>query len=150
MPQAIPKRCRERGCGNRTTHRHGYCDQHADKASWGNYQQQQQRKGKRIYQTKEWRTEIAPRVKELANHLCLNCLLGTSSLVVPGNVCEHIIPVSMGGDESDKNLSCFCNSCAKDKTAWERGKSKDLILKKYANTSIFNAIHRGMGVKLLG
>ncbi|WP_167508242.1 HNH endonuclease [Pseudoalteromonas peptidolytica] len=148
MAQAIPKRCRERGCGNRTIARHGYCDEHESSASWGAYQKQQSRRGKRIYQTKKWRNEIAPRVKELANHLCLNCLLGNPSIVKPGNVCEHIVPVAKGGDESDQNLSCFCDSCAKTKTGWERNKTKLQILQKYAHTSIFLAVQRGMGVKL--
>lgn len=150
MPAATPKRCRERGCGNRTTERHGYCKQHESKASWGKYQQQQSRQGKRIYQTKEWRTEIAPQVKADANHLCLNCLLGDPSIVTPGTVCEHIVPKSKGGTESRKNLSCFCKSCADAKTAWERNKTVDQIRQKYAHTSIETYVSRGMGVKLSG
>ena len=148
MPAAIPKRCRERCCPNPTTERHGYCNEHAHLASWGKYQKDQQRKGKRVYQTKEWRNETAPRVKELANHLCLNCLLGEPSIVKPGTVCEHIIPKSKGGDESDQNLSCFCKSCAEKKTAWERNKTKLQILQKYGHTSIHAALKGGKGGKL--
>lgn len=148
MPAAVPKRCRHRGCGNRTTERHGYCTQHADKASWGGYQQSQARKGKRIYQTPEWRNEIVPRVKEQAQHLCLNCLYSTPPIVKPGHICEHIVPVSKGGDESDENLSYFCESCANHKTGWEKNQTVTSIRSRYAHTSIESHVSGGMGVKL--
>jgi 5-methylcytosine-specific restriction protein A len=142
MANSIPKRCRERGCGTPTTHRHGYCDQHASLASWGKYQQQSARFGKRVYQTAHWRNVIVPRVKEIAGCLCLNCLLARPSIVKQGKITEHIIPASKGGDESDQNLSFFCEDCAKEKTAWERNKSPREIQSRYAHTSIFLALQR--------
>ncbi|AIY65187.1 HNH endonuclease [Pseudoalteromonas piratica] len=136
MPRAIPKRCRQSGCGNSTTHRHGYCDQHADNKGFGKYRKDLKKKGKLVYQTNEWKHHIAPKVKSLANFLCLNCLLGNPSIVKQGVIAEHIVPASKGGDESLSNLSCFCKECANEKTGWEVGKTKQQILKRYGHTSV--------------
>ncbi|WP_062564666.1 HNH endonuclease [Pseudoalteromonas shioyasakiensis] len=135
MPAAIPKRCREHGCGNKTTLRHGYCEEHAHLASWGKYQKQQQRQGKRVYQTKEYKhtREI---VKTKAKCLCINCLTQPKPIVKSGSVCEHIVPVAKGGTEALSNLSWFCESCANFKTGWEKNKTVKAILEKYGHTAI--------------
>ena len=134
MPPRTPKRCRKQGCGNRTTSK--YCDDHKHlESSWNTYARQQSAKGKRVYQTPEWR-RLSPEVKRLANHLCLNCLLGQPSVAVRGVITEHLIPVSKGGDESYSNLSCFCKACADEKTGWEKSKSREAIMARYGHTAI--------------
>jgi 5-methylcytosine-specific restriction protein A len=135
MPPRTPKRCREQGCGQSSTERHGYCEQHAHLASWGKHQQQEQRKGRRVYQTSEWQ-RTAKEVKTIAQHLCINCLLGTPKRFVVGTICEHIIPKARGGGENYQNLSCFCVDCAKEKTNWEQKQSTKSILDRYGHTSI--------------
>ncbi len=135
MPAATPKRCRVQGCGNKTIERHGYCEQHVSLASWGKYQKQQQRKGKRVYQTKQWQV-TREHVKCLAKCLCINCLTKSNPIVKTGSICEHIVPVAKGGTEQLTNLSFFCKSCAKTKTGWERNKTAKQILEKYAHTAI--------------
>ncbi len=136
MPAATPKRCRQRSCGKTTVERHGYCDEHASNASWGKYGKQQTAKGKRVHHTSQWKYHISPHVKELANHLCINHLLMTPSIVVRGVITEHIVPVSKGGTEEYSNLSCFCNECATIKTSWERNKSVNEVLRRYGHTAI--------------
>ncbi|MFK3873096.1 HNH endonuclease [Pseudoalteromonas rhizosphaerae] len=135
MAHATPKRCRQAGCGKTTTERHGYCDTHADQASWGKFQQQQRRKGPRVYTTKKWQ-ETRDHVSALAKCLCINCLTKPQRVVKSGSVCEHIVPVAKGGTEQLTNLSFFCNSCAKTKTGWERTRTVDEILKRYGHTAI--------------
>ena len=136
MARATPKRCRQGGCGKSTINRHGYCDTHADNANWGRYGKQQSAKGKRVHHTKEWKS-ISPKIKALAGNICLNHLLKTPSIVVDGKmITEHIIPVAKGGTEDYRNLSCFCVECAKVKTAWERNKSVNEILRRYGHTAI--------------
>lgn len=135
MAHATPKRCRQGGCGKTTTERHGYCETHQDQASWGSFQQQQSRKGKRVYTTKAWK-QTREHVKNLAKCLCINCLTKPNPVVKSGSICEHIIPVAKGGTEQLENLSFFCNSCAKTKTGWERTRTVNEILKRYAHTAI--------------
>ncbi len=135
MANATPKRCRQSACGKTTTHRHGYCEAHKDKASWGQYQQQQSRKGRRIYQTKQWQ-QMREHVKALAKCLCINCITKPVPIVKPGLICEHIVPVAKGGTEALTNLSLFCDGCAKTKTGWERTRTVDEILKRYGHTAI--------------
>lgn len=141
MARATPKRCRVQGCGKTTTERHGYCEEHASQASWGKYQQQQARKGKRVYQTKSW-LKIREHVKSLAKCLCINCLTKPKPIVKSGSICEHIVPVAKGGTEQLTNLSFFCDSCAKTKTGWERNKTVAQILERYAHTAINLNLHR--------
>jgi len=141
MAYATPKRCRERNCGRTTTERHGYCDAHASNASWGKYQQQQRRKGKRVYQTARW-VKTREHVKSLAKCLCINCLTKAKPIVKSGSICEHIVPVAKGGTEQLTNLSFFCDSCAKTKTGWERNKTVSQILERYAHTAINLNLHR--------
>ncbi len=136
MARATPKRCRQRACGTSTIHRHGYCDAHASNASWGKYGKQQTAKGKRVHHSNKWKYHISPKVKELANHLCVNHLLMSPSVVVQGVITEHIVPVAKGGTEALSNLSCFCKACATIKTSWERNKSINEILSRYCHTAI--------------
>lgn len=136
MPKATPKRCRERNCGKSTTHRHGYCDAHASNASWGKYGKQQEDKGRRVHHTSEWKNDISPRVKRLANHICINHLKMSPSIIVRGVITEHIVPVSKGGSNELSNLSCFCKECATIKTSWERNRSVNDIRKRYGKTAI--------------
>lgn len=135
MAHATPKRCRQGGCGKTTTERHGYCETHQAQASWGSFQQQQSRKGKRVYTTKAWK-QTREHVKNLAKCLCINCLTKPNPVVKSGSICEHIIPVAKGGTEQLENLSFFCDSCAKTKTGWERTRTVNEILKRYAHTAI--------------
>jgi 5-methylcytosine-specific restriction protein A len=136
MARATPKRCRQSGCGKTTIERHGYCDTHASNASWGKYGKQQTTKGKRVHHSSEWKYQISPHIKDLANHLCINCLLSEPSRVVQGVITEHIVPVSKGGTEEYSNLSCFCRECATIKTSWERNRTVSQILNRYGHTAI--------------
>lgn len=147
MPSATPKRCRQVNCGNSTTNKHGYCDTHKHyESNWRKFQDKKKQKGKRVYQTSQWK-RTAKHVKELADNLCLNHLLGNPSIAVVGTIAEHIIPVAKGGSESLENLSCFCAECANHKTGWEQTKSKEEILKRYGHTTV--AKYKGRGVKIV-
>ena len=143
MARATPKRCRQRACGNSTTNRHGYCSVHASNAGWGKYGKQQSAKGNRIHHSSEWK-RLSPHVKQLAGYLCINHLLMSPSQVVGGDmITEHIVPVSKGGSNALSNLSCFCTECAKTKTAWERNKSVNEVLRRYGHTAI--TLYKGVG-----
>lgn len=143
MPRATPKRCRQRSCGKSTIHRHGYCDDHAGNAGWRKYGNEQAAIGKRVHHTSEWR-RLSLHVKQLAGHICIHHYLMSPSVIIDGPmITEHIIPVAKGGSNELSNLSCFCVDCAKAKTAWERNKSINEVLRRYKHTSI--AAFKGVG-----
>lgn len=139
MPARTPKRCRARSCGASTTDRSGYCDKHKaehQKSNWSGYKGVTNSAGLAVYHTPYWRKVIRPYVIDKSNGLCLNHSRANPPQFMPGKVVEHIIPKAKGGDESYKNLSYFCESCARYKTRWERDRAPDEILKKYAHTAI--------------
>lgn len=110
----LPKSCRALRCPNKTTNHHGYCDKHANLASWGKYQQQ---RGKSIYNSSKWKkTREAIMKRDLG--LCQECK--REGRIKSGTECDHIKPVSAGGDTwSYSNLEMLCKECHKAKTARE-------------------------------
>lgn len=114
MPAKTPKMCRERGCIKPTIHKHGLCEDHKHKAS--NWQSFADRQGgsKRIYNSSKWRNTVKA-IKDRDKGLCQHCL--DKGLITPGTDCDHITPVSKGGNKwSYSNLQLLCRECHKKKT----------------------------------
>ncbi|WP_299195732.1 HNH endonuclease signature motif containing protein [uncultured Amphritea sp.] len=112
MPPRIPKACRVRGCSGTSTERHGYCEQHADKAKpWTGGRAGRGRGGR------SWR-KLREIVKSRANGLCEEHL--KRKFVVVGCICDHIIPTAEGGTDDLNNLQLLCQSCSDKKTHEEK------------------------------
>lgn len=122
MPARIPKACRLRGCPRTTTHRHGYCDAHADKAHAKQWKGSGKGRGGR-----PWRRR-RDRIRDRANGLCEEC--DRNGLVVPGCICDHITPEAEGGTEGDDNLQWLCQSCSDEKTKQEAARGQARALTK--------------------
>lgn len=69
---------------------------------------------------KDWNV-IREEVFKRDNYTCQDC--GTKAKHIEDLECDHIIPISLGGAEFDKdNLQTLCSECHKKKTAKDRGK----------------------------
>jgi 5-methylcytosine-specific restriction enzyme A len=80
----------------------------------------------KFYHTNNWR-RLSERYRR-DNPTCAQCKKnGYLSL---GNLCDHIIPMSMGGSPTDeRNLQTLCNRCHNKKRQDERwGKVVDSVL----------------------
>ncbi|WP_376787809.1 HNH endonuclease [Aliamphritea hakodatensis] len=111
MPARVPKACRQAGCPNTTIERHGYCPAHADKAtSWKSGRAGRGRGGR------PWRRKRET-VKERAKGLCRLC--EQSGRLMPGSICDHIVPEAEGGTDSLNNLQWLCSTCSDEKTRQE-------------------------------
>ncbi|MCP4597784.1 HNH endonuclease signature motif containing protein [Neptuniibacter sp.] len=116
MPASIPRACRVRGCAGTTTERHGYCEAHAHKAkAWSSGRAGRGRGGR------PWR-RIRERIKERDKGLCQICL--KAGLMVPGTICDHIIPEAEGGRTTDDNLQMICRKCNDRKTQQESQRAR--------------------------
>lgn len=114
MPPRLPKCCRKQGCGKATTEQHGYCVAHASLASWGRHQQQ---RGKNPYNNARWRN-LRKQVIKRDHGMCQACL--RKDLIRVGTDCDHIKPVSKGGDMWDiNNIELLCRQCHQEKTGRE-------------------------------
>lgn len=107
-------------CAGKTTHNHGYCDKHADKAvTWKKSSNTKQERGGR-----PWR-RIRQRVLERDKGLCQPCLV--QGKYTPAIEVDHVINIASGGTDSDDNLQAICDPCHKAKTQAEarRGRGAD-------------------------
>ncbi|GHB30560.1 HNH endonuclease [Salinicola rhizosphaerae] len=112
MPGKVRRPCRSPGCRHTTTERHGYCDEHADKATgWT-----QRRRGQSGRGGRPWR-RIRDRVLQRDKGLCQACL--RAGRVTPATEVDHIVNLESGGTDDDSNLEAICSPCHKAKTARE-------------------------------
>jgi len=116
MPPRTPKACRQQGCKGTTTHKHGYCDAHADKAVRPKWHGAGRGRGGR-----PWR-RMRDRVKANADGLCERCR--HEGKVTLGVVCDHIIPEAEGGTSELSNLQWLCKDCHDAKTAQESARAR--------------------------
>jgi 5-methylcytosine-specific restriction protein A len=111
MPPRTPKACRVQGCRHTTQHKHGYCDEHVDKADRKAWANSSKGKGGRPWRRKR------DLVKAAADGLCAKCR--SKGIVSAGSVCDHIIPEAEGGSSDMSNLQWLCVDCHDLKTAQE-------------------------------
>jgi 5-methylcytosine-specific restriction protein A len=118
MPPRTPKACRQQGCRHTTQQKHGYCDEHADKAERKAWASSSKGKGGRPWRRKR---DI---VKAKADGLCAKCR--SQGIVTAGSACDHIVPEAEGGSSELTNLQWLCLPCHAEKTAEEskRGLSR--------------------------
>lgn len=116
MPKRTPRPCRKCGCPGKTTETHGYCDEHADLASWGKWQKQHGNRHKRGY-GRDWEL-IRKRILERDGYLCQMCL--SEGLYTSASHVDHIVPKQKGGTNAESNLQSLCKPCHARKTATER------------------------------
>lgn len=117
MAHSTPKRCRQSGCGKSTTHRHGYCDIHAElgKSNWYKREKLKGNRHKRGYGS-AW-DKLRKTVLERDAHLCQEC--SKIEVVCNGTHVDHIKPKSKGGNDELSNLQTLCVDHHKSKTATE-------------------------------
>lgn len=114
MPTLPGKQCRVNGCSGITTDgNNGYCPKHKNHG-WAKYQTENPN---RIYQTARWK-RVRGFVIRRDKGLCQHHLNG--QVFVAGTECDHIKPLSLGGDPYDpENIQLLCKECHKRKTAKE-------------------------------
>lgn len=118
MPSSPPRPCRAPMCAGKTTHKHGYCDKHADQAvTWKKSPTAKQDRGGR-----PWR-RIRQRVLERDKGLCQPCL--SQGKYTPAVEVDHIVNIASGGTDSDTNLQAICDPCHKAKTQTEARRGRD-------------------------
>ena len=118
MPSRIPKACRVRACFGTSTAKHGYCDQHQDKAKDRTWQGAKKGRGGR-----EWR-RLRQTIKKRADGLCEEHK--RQGIYLTGDICDHIINQAEGGDDSLSNLQWLCKPCHDEKTAKEAARGKQM------------------------
>ncbi|SES12327.1 5-methylcytosine-specific restriction enzyme A [Vreelandella subterranea] len=120
MPGSPPRPCRAPMCAGKTTHKHGYCDTHADQAvTWKKPAHKKSGRGGR-----PWR-RIRERILQRDKGLCQPCL--RKGIYTPAAEVDHIVNEASGGTDVDDNLEAICNPCHKAKTQEEarRGRGVD-------------------------
>jgi 5-methylcytosine-specific restriction enzyme A len=66
------------------------------------------------------RKAVTQRQRRLsAEPLCRDC--ANKGRIVMSTVPDHIIPLSMGGSDSDDNIRCLCSYCHRIRTAQQFG-----------------------------
>lgn len=60
----------------------------------------------------------------LARDAGLCCACTRLNLVTPGNIVDHVVPKSQGGDDDDDNLQTICGEHNAEKTAIEARRGK--------------------------
>ena len=116
MPARIPKACRVRACVGTSTAKHGYCDQHQDKAKDRTWQGAKKGRGGR-----DWR-KLRQTIKKRADGLCEEHK--RQGVYLTGGICDHIINQAEGGDDSPSNLQWLCKPCHDEKTAKEAARGR--------------------------
>jgi len=108
MPQAPYKPCAKAGCPN-LVRQVRYCDTCKPKMSRASRVDQKVRK--RFYNSKTWKYT---RIEQLSlEPLCRSCRR-------LANEVDHIVPISLGGQEIDpNNLQSLCKRCHSKKTLEE-------------------------------
>lgn len=114
MPPRIPRACRNRGCGNTTTDKSGFCDEHKG-AGWKAYSAGRT-SSQRGYGAK-WRA-LRELVLKRDRGLCTMCLL--DGRAVQATDVDHIIEKAHGGTDAMSNLQSLCRDHHKRKTALAR------------------------------
>ncbi|WP_422822410.1 HNH endonuclease [Vreelandella populi] len=107
-------------CAGKTTHKHGFCDKHADQAvAWKKSPSTKRDRGGRPWRRK--RQQILRRDKGL----CQPCL--KQGFFTPAVEVDHVVNIASGGTNSDDNLQAICEPCHKAKTLEEarRGRGTD-------------------------
>lgn len=69
----------------------------------------------------EW-TKVRALVLRIDGYLCQPC--ERAGRPTPATEVDHIIPKSLGGDDSADNLEAICTDCHKDKTSREATESR--------------------------
>ena len=65
---------------------------------------------------------MAQRERRLRNEpLCRDCK--SAGLIRIATVPDHIVPLAMGGRDSDDNIRCLCEPCHKFRTAEQFGRT---------------------------
>ncbi|WP_085947148.1 HNH endonuclease [Vreelandella titanicae] len=107
-------------CAGKTTHKHGYCDKHADQAvAWKKPAHKRSGRGGRPWRRKR------ERILQRDKGLCQPCL--RKGIYTPAEEVDHIDNKASGGTDEDDNLESTCKSCHKVKTQKEalRGRGAD-------------------------
>ncbi len=110
MPYQTKKECAFPNCHRVTNKR--YCSQ-CEKTVNKQHEARRETATRRGYTSRKWRI-IRHRILE-RDPMCTMCNCELS------NVCDHIVPISQGGSDDDKNLQGVCLSCHSGKTAMEDG-----------------------------
>lgn len=123
MPQRSPRPCRAPLCPSKTTARHGYCDEHADRAIGWTKRQQGRSSSARGYGG-HWK-KLRKVVIQRDGGLCQPCR--REGRVTTFTEVDHIVPKAEGGTDSHDNLQCICDPCHREKTLQEslRARQRD-------------------------
>ncbi|OWV29467.1 HNH endonuclease [Halomonas campaniensis] len=115
MPTSPPRPCRAPMCAGKTTHKHGYCDKHADQAvAWKKPDHKRSGRGGRPW--RRLRDAVMRRDRYLCQ--CDDCI--KESRITPAHEVDHIIPLSRGGKDLMSNLRAISRDCHKRKTNREK------------------------------
>jgi len=77
----------------------------------------------KFYNSRAWRKIRAAFLQEYPD--CVQCK--RDDIVTPGNVVDHIKPITEGGHKTDRtNLQTMCKACHDKKSAYEGGKQRGM------------------------
>ena len=119
MPARIPTPCRAHGCPAVTTASHGFCADHAARAS-GWTREDRGSSSQRGYggRWKRLRREVLERDKALCQ------LCSEQGKVMPAVAVDHITPKAEGGTDDPENLQAICKPCHQAKTEEESKRAR--------------------------
>ena len=113
MPQRPPKGCRKHGCTHLTTETHGYCKEHHQLASWGQWQKERGSSTQRGYGYAWQKLRKVVLIRD--KYLCQVCL--KAGRLTSATTVDHILGKAAGGMDELDNLQSLCDPCHHQKTA---------------------------------
>lgn len=120
MPWMSPHPCRYPGCGTLIRGGSGYCSDHRSQAR-KREDEARPSPAKRGYGP-EWRRRRAAFLE--ANPYCVEPRGNGKRCGAPSTVCDHVVPLSLGGADDESNWQALCKPChdgpkqRRDKRGW--------------------------------
>ncbi len=115
MPAMPPTPCTQPGCTQYASDQ-GRCDQHKRKP----WQKHNAKEAKKRYGA-QWR-KVRGAVLDRDDYQCVVC--SKQGRIKAATQVDHIVPVSLDGDDSFGNLQSICTQCHNTKTAQEAAEAR--------------------------